>query len=114
MKLLNVEKDLAVQQYWSGRLRQASDNTSALKHIVLAVEQGSSKADDRLIQLVTSAQCEWREKALEAVGELKLKRAKAAVAKVAESGGADDGKRTWVFGRCDSKQAAAEALRKLE
>ena len=114
LALLNEEKNIAVQQYWSGRLQQARDDTSAFKHYVSAVEQGSPAAEERLVEILASPQCEWRVEALEAIGELKLKRATPAVAKLAETGGADDGKRTGFFASCNSKNTAAETLRKLE
>lgn len=114
LALLNEEKNVATQQYWSGRLQQARDDTSAFKHYVSAVQQGSTAAEDRLIQLVGSPQCEWRVEALDAIAELRLKRAKGAVEALAEKGGADDGKRQFFFGGCDSKKSAAETLRKLE
>ena len=114
LTLLQDEKNLAEQQYWSGRLQQARGETDAFKHYVSAVEQGSAKAEERLVEILASPQCEWRVEALEAIGQLKLKRAKSAVEKLAEAGGADDGKRTGFFGSCNSKNVAAETLRQLE
>lgn len=114
LALLTEEKNLATQQYWSGRLQQARGELDAFRHYVSAVEQGSTAAEERLVELLANPQCEWRVEALEAIGDLKLKRAKAAVARLAEAGGSDDGKRTGFFGSCHSKNVAAQTLRKLE
>ncbi len=113
LKLLVVEKDLGTQQYWSGRLQEARDDTGALRHYRAAAQQGYTAAEDRLISLLDHPRCEWRVAALETVGELKLLRARSRVAALAETGGADDVQKVLFLG-CNSRSEAASVLRKLE
>ncbi len=113
LKLLAEEKNLAVQQYWSGRLQEARDDTGAVRHYRSAVKQGSKPAEDRLISLLGHRRCEWRVAGLEAVGELKLVRAKESVEALAANGGADDVEKVLFIG-CNSKSEATEALRRLQ
>ncbi|MBS1153637.1 MAG: Adenylate cyclase, partial [Myxococcaceae bacterium] len=113
LKLLGEEKNRPKQQYWSGRLQEARDDPGALRHYKSAVQQGSSAAEDRLISLIDHRRCEWRVGALEAVGELKLVRARPRVVALAENGGADDVQKVLFLG-CNSKHEAAAVLRQLE
>ncbi len=113
LKLLAEEKNIGTQQYWSGRLQEARDDTSAIRHYKSAVQQGNSDAEDRLISLVDHRRCEWRVAALGAIGELKLKRARSRVEALAANGGADDVQKVLFIG-CNSRNEAADVLRKLE
>jgi adenylate cyclase len=113
LKLLAEEKNVATQQYWSGRLQEARDDTGAIRHYKSAVQQGNSAAEDRLISLVDHRRCEWRVAALDAVGDLRLMSAKSRVEALAQNGGADDGQKVLFMG-CNSRSEAAAVLRKLE
>ena len=113
LKLLAEEKNLGTQQYWSGRLQEARDDTGAVRHYKSAIQQGSGAAEDRLISLLDHRRCEWRVTALWAVGDLKLKSAKSRVEALAEKGGADDVQKVLFLG-CNSRSDAAAVLRKLE
>ena len=114
LALLAKEKDLAAQQYFSGRLQEARDDPErAFEFYVSAVRQGSNKAEDRLINLVDHRQCSWRVRALKAVGELKLKRATPILEALAKNGGADDGQ-TFLGIGCNSRSRAAATLLELE
>ncbi len=113
LKLLAEEKDLATQQYWSGRLQEARDDTNAIRHYKSAVQNGSHDAEERLIQLLAHKRCIWRVAAVGAIGELKLARAKPQVEALAKNGGADDAQKVLFIG-CNSRSEAADVASRLE
>jgi adenylate cyclase len=112
-KLLVDEKDEGERQYWSGRLQEVRDDTAATEYYAAAIRLGHREAEERLISLLESQRCRFRVAALEVVKELKLKRAKGTVERLANSGGPDDRERLLFLG-CNSKSEAAEVLRELE
>jgi class 3 adenylate cyclase len=104
--------------WWSGQLEEAlGEPSDATGHYRSAVKAGSSRARDRLVELLGDHACSVRSAAAKALGDLEVTSARGALEDLAEDGGPDDqggggfiGK---VFG-CDSKAAAASALRRLE
>ena len=113
LKLLAEEKDVATQQYWSGRLQEARDDTNAIRHYKSAVQNGSRDAEERLIHLLEHKRCVWRVAAVDAIGELKLSRAKPQVEALAKTGGSDDAQKVLFIG-CNSRSEAAEVANRLE
>ena len=111
--LLAQEQDESVRQYWSGRLQEAREDANAADYYAAAARLGNSGGEDRLIALLDHKKCRFRVASLAAIGELKLKRAKARVEQLATSGGEDDGEKLLFLG-CNSKSDAASVLRQLE
>jgi adenylate cyclase len=82
-----------------------------------AAARGSSRAERRLIDLLEHPRCAMRSAAAGQLGSLKLKSARSALEHLAEAGGADDQSGGGVFGSffgCNSKDAAARALQRME
>lgn len=111
--LIDKEKDVAKRQFYLGELAVASDDGSAVGYFRAAARAGSSRAEDRLVKLLSHPKCSWRSAAASTVGDLKLSAAKRALARLAENGGDDDGEQVLFMG-CNSKAAAQNALRQLE
>ena len=111
--LIDKEKDAAKRQFYLGELAVASDDGSAVGYYRAAARAGSSRAEDRLVKLLSHPKCSWRSAAASTVGDLKLTRAKRTLERLAEDGGDDDGEQVLFLG-CNSKTAAQSALRQLE
>ncbi|MDP3501931.1 MAG: adenylate/guanylate cyclase domain-containing protein [Myxococcales bacterium] len=111
--LIDKEKDAAKRQFYLGELAVASDDGSAVGYYRAAARAGSSRAEDRLVKLLSHPKCSWRSAAASTVGDLKLTAAKRALKRLAENGGDDDGEQVLFMG-CNSKAAAQGALRQLE
>ncbi|RKH67552.1 adenylate/guanylate cyclase domain-containing protein, partial [Corallococcus interemptor] len=103
--------------YLSGRLEEAQGNMSAaVVHYAAAVRKdGNGRAQSRLISLLKHEQCGVRASAATAVGGLRLEDARGALESLAEDGGPNEGSAGGFLnlGTCDSKQAAADALKRL-
>jgi hypothetical protein len=67
----------------------------------------------RLIELLRHPRCALRSAAADALADLQVTRSRSALESLAREGGADDGQQVLVFG-CNSKQAAATALKRLK
>ncbi|MDP3237345.1 MAG: adenylate/guanylate cyclase domain-containing protein [Myxococcales bacterium] len=111
--LIDKEKDAAKRQFYLGELAVASDDGSAVGYYRAAAKAGSSRAEDRLVKLLSHPKCSWRSAAASTVGDLKLSSAKRTLERLAEKGGDDDGEQVLFLG-CNSKTAAQTALRQLE
>lgn len=112
-KLIAEEKDSSQAAFATGRLEEALGNPGqAINQYESAARSGHRQAQDRLINLLKSPDCALRRSAAQALGELKLKRARGALRGLAEGGGPGDNDIP-LFG-CNSKRAAQEALRRME
>jgi class 3 adenylate cyclase len=111
--LIDKEKDVAKRQLYLGELAVAVDDGSAVGHYRAAAKAGSSRAEDRLVKLLSHPKCSWRSAAASTVAELELARARRPLERLAENGGDDDGEQVLFIG-CNSKAAAQAALRQLE
>jgi adenylate cyclase len=112
--LIDAEGDHAKQEEDRGRLEEASGTPGrAVKHYANAYEEGRKGAASRMIDLLASPHCGVRAKAAEALGELKVESAKGKLEKLADSGGPGDGDKVLFMG-CNSREAAKEALEKLQ
>lgn len=112
-KLLTEEKDEGERQYWSGRLQEAREDPAASGYYEAAARVGHLKAEERLIALLDHPKCRFRVAALNAISELKLKKARPRVELLAGTGGPDDGDKLFFVG-CNSRADAANTLRQLE
>ncbi|NNC07922.1 adenylate/guanylate cyclase domain-containing protein, partial [Corallococcus exiguus] len=103
--------------YFSGRLEEAQGNMSAaVVHYAAAVRKDANgRASSRLISLLKHEQCGVRSSAAAAVGGLRLEDARGALESLADDGGPNEGTAGGFLGlgTCDSKQAAADALKRL-
>jgi adenylate cyclase len=112
-KLIAQEKDAKERSLYSGELSERLGESSAAGHYASAARAGSKEAEGRLIKLLEHAKCSVRSSAADALADLQVKRARGALEDLAEDGGPDDGEQVLVFG-CNSKSAAATALRRLK
>jgi adenylate cyclase len=96
-----------------GLLSEKLGESSAASHYAAAARAGSKDAEGKLIELLKNPKCGIRATAADALADLQVKRARGALEDLAEDGGPDDGETVLVFG-CNSKQAAATALRRLK
>ncbi|MHA7631429.1 adenylate/guanylate cyclase domain-containing protein [Corallococcus sp. M7] len=103
--------------YLSGRLEEAQGNMgAAVVHYAAAVRKdGNGRAESRLISLLKHEQCGVRSGAAVALGGLRLESARGALESLADDGGPNEGGSGGFLGlgTCDSKQAAADALKRL-
>ena len=103
--------------YFSGRLEEAQGNMgAAVVHYAAAVRKDANgRASSRLISLLKHEQCGVRSSAAAAVGGLRLEDARGALESLADDGGPNEGTAGGFLGlgTCDSKQAAADALKRL-
>lgn len=112
-KLIAQEKDAKERNWHLGRLSERLGETSAASHYASAARAGSRDAESQLIELLGHQKCQLRAAAADALADLQVKRARGALEDLAEDGGPGDGEQVLVFG-CNSKQAAATALRRLK
>jgi adenylate cyclase len=113
-KLIAQEKDAARRGYYSGLLFEAlGEAGSATSYYESAARAGSRQAEDRLIELLDHDGCEYRSAAASSLGDLKLKRARGALEDLADDGGKGDGEKVLGLFGCNSKEAAAEALKRF-
>ena len=112
-KLIAQEKDAKERSLYSGQLSEKLGESSAASHYASAARAGSKDAEGRLIDLLENPKCGVRAAAADALADLQVKRARGALEDLAEDGGPDDGEQVLLFG-CNSKQAAATALRRLK
>ena len=113
-KLIADEKDVPEGQYWSGRLQEVRDDPAAPDYYLASARAGHLKAEDRLISLLDHPKCRFRVAALNAISELRLRKAKGRVEQLAAHGGPDDNGKLFNLVGCDSRTDAANTLRKLE
>lgn len=111
--LIAQEKEPSRRDYWYGRLQAAQDEDNAAAYFRSAARAGYAPAEDALIALLDNRKCPVRINAIQAITELKLRRAKPALAALAEKGGPDDTQRVLFFG-CNSRQSASEAIDALD
>ncbi|MBX5480440.1 MAG: adenylate/guanylate cyclase domain-containing protein [Myxococcaceae bacterium] len=102
--------------WYAGQLDEArEDYGSAVERYREAAKKGSSDAEERVVDLLSSPACPARSAAARVAGEMKLSAAKSALEDLAEKGGPGEGSGGILgLGRCDSRRAAREALRRLE
>ncbi|MDP2269406.1 MAG: adenylate/guanylate cyclase domain-containing protein [Archangium sp.] len=112
-KLIAQEKDAKERSLYSGQLAEKLGESSAAGHYASAARAGAKAAEGRLIDLLAHPKCGVRAAAADALADLQVKRARGALEDLAEDGGPDDGEQVLLFG-CNSKQAAATALRRLK
>jgi class 3 adenylate cyclase len=116
--LIAQVQEPAERAWYRGRLLEALGRVGAATQSYRdAVARGSSRAERRLIDLLDHPKCEMRSAAASQVGSLRLKSAKRAVERLADHGGADDQSGGGVIGSffgCNSKEAAARALQRME
>ncbi len=112
-KLIAQEKETKSRDWYLGLLSEKLGENRAVSHYAAAARLGSHDAESRLIDLLGHAKCGLRSGAADALADLQVKRARGKLEDLAESGGPDDGEQVLVFG-CNSKQAAATALRRLK
>jgi adenylate cyclase len=112
-KLIAREPDAATRSLLSGRLAEAMGDASAATAYKQAAKGGNAKGEKRLIALLKHPKCGLRSAAASALADLKAKSAKGALEELAASGGPDDGEQVLIFG-CNSKNAAASAVKRLE
>ncbi|NMO14569.1 adenylate/guanylate cyclase domain-containing protein [Pyxidicoccus fallax] len=112
-RLIQDEKDPGRRHYLSGRLAEAQgDAGDAIDAYRSAVRAGSDDAEDRIIDLLEHPKCGVRSAAAYAVAALKLKSAVGELEDLEEDGGPDDGGGGFLgLGKCDSKNAAKNALK---
>lgn len=113
-KLIAEEKDAGRRNFYTGRLSEAlGEGGNAAGYYAHAVKGGSKDAQERLISLLSHDDCVFRSSAASAIADVKLKRARGALEDLAEAGGKGDGEKVLGLFGCNSKQAAAEALKRL-
>ena len=112
-KLITAEKDPRERNWNLGQLSERMGESNAAGHYAAAAKAGSREAENQLITLLEHPKCGLRAAAADALADLQVKRARGALEDLAEDGGPDDGEQVLVFG-CNSKQAAATALRRLK
>lgn len=112
-KLISQEKDAKERSWYSGQLSERLGEASAASHYAASARAGSKSAESQLIELLGHQKCGMRSAAAGALADLQVKRARGALEDLAEDGGPDDGEQVLLFG-CNSKQAAATALRRLK
>jgi class 3 adenylate cyclase len=117
-KRLIQQEDPDHRRYLLGRLAEAQGNfgEAAKVHYLVAAKAGDDDAKERLIELLEHPRCSAREAAADVVGVLRLEDAVGELEDLAEDGGPDEGERGGIFGlgRCDSKQAAQNALNRFK
>jgi class 3 adenylate cyclase len=112
-KLISEERDANDASYDQGRLEEALGTPGhAIPYYQGAARAGHSRAQRRLLDLLESPECGVRREAAQAVGELKLEKARGRLEALAKNGGPGEDE-TPLFG-CNSRKAAEEALRQLE
>jgi adenylate cyclase len=113
--VIAAERNGAQAAYYRGRLQEVTDQTRQALHTYgSAGKAGSEDAKSRLIELLGHDECRVRDGAARTLGELKVRRAKAKLTRLAESGGPDDAAGLLGALGCDSRRAARDALRALE
>jgi adenylate cyclase len=111
-KLLGGVKEENERHFHGGRIEEArGEPGAAITYYRNAAREQHPGAVKRLIKLLDHEKCRVRESAAETLGALKVKSAKGALEDLAEEGGAGEDS-TPLFG-CNSKQAAADALKEL-
>lgn len=116
-RLIREEEDAGRRLFLTGRLEEAQgDVDEALGAYAHAVRKGSDDAASRIVSLLGHEQCAVRSAAADTAGSLRLEAARGELEDLAEDGGKDDDKESgglFSFGSCDSKKAAASALKRL-
>lgn len=106
--------DQAEKAYFAGRVEEELGNEGrAISFFRESVGGGNSSAEHRLIELLAHPECRVRSEAAGALASLKVTDARGELESLAEDGGPDEGSDLPLFG-CNSKRAAANALRQLE
>ncbi|NPC73998.1 adenylate/guanylate cyclase domain-containing protein, partial [Corallococcus exiguus] len=115
-RLINLE-DADQRNYLNGRLDEAQGKWGTAVGLYAAAvrKDSNSRAESRLISLLKHEQCGVRSSAATAVGSLRLDDARGALKSLADDGGPNEGSSGGFLGlgTCDSKQAAADALKRL-
>ncbi|RKH96639.1 adenylate/guanylate cyclase domain-containing protein [Corallococcus sp. AB038B] len=115
-RLINLE-DADQRNYLNGRLDEAQGKWGTAVGLYAAAvrKDSNSRAESRLISLLKHEQCGVRSSAATAVGSLRLEDARGALKSLADDGGPNEGSSGGFLGlgTCDSKQAAADALKRL-
>jgi class 3 adenylate cyclase len=112
-KRIAQEKEPRRKSWYLGLLSEGLGEGSAADHYAAAARLGLSSAEGRLIELLRHPRCALRSAAADALADLQVTRSRSALESLAREGGADDGQQVLVFG-CNSKQAAATALKRLK
>lgn len=105
-------------EYLLAQLDEAQgDPRGAVAHYAAAAKAGSSKAEDRIIDLLEHKECGVRQAAVWAVAALKLKSARGELEDLAEEDGPEEGGSGGFLGTglggCNSRRAAQDALKRL-
>ncbi|MEW5738749.1 MAG: adenylate/guanylate cyclase domain-containing protein [Myxococcota bacterium] len=113
-KLIAEEQDAGRRNFYTGRLSEAlGEASNAAGYYAHAVKGGSKEAEDRLISLLRHDDCAFRSAAASSIADVKLTRARGALEELADDGGKGDGEKVLGLFGCNSKDAAAEALKRL-
>jgi class 3 adenylate cyclase len=114
-KLIAEEQDAARRAFYSGKLGETlGEAGAAASGYEKAARAGSREAEDALIRLLDHDDCAFRSAAASSIADLKLTRARGALEELARGGGKGDGEQLLGLFGCNSKNAAAAALRRLE
>ncbi|MFL5358694.1 adenylate/guanylate cyclase domain-containing protein [Archangium sp.] len=113
-KRISEVKDSEGKRDWLyGQLFEALEAPGkAVDHYRTAVKAGSDDAEDRLIELLEHPECRVREKAADALGDLKVTSARGELEDLAEDGGPGEQPDVPLLG-CNSREAAQKALKQL-
>lgn len=114
IKRIDEEKVSKGEREWlQGRLSEAQEDLArAVDHYRAAVKGGSDDAEDRLVELLGHSECRVREKAADALGDLKVTSARGKLEDLAKDGGPGEESDVPLFG-CNSREAAKKALKQL-
>lgn len=112
-KRIAGEKDAPTRNYYGGRLAEALGEASAASFYEAAAKGGLKRGEDALIDLLGHDDCGLRSAAASSVADLKLTRARGALEDLADDGGKGDGDKVLGLFGCNSKDAAAAALKRL-
>lgn len=102
--------------YLEGRLAEGKKRPArAVEHYRAAAKSGSARAIERLIAIIARDECEARESAARALGDLRVSQARSGLERLASDPEADRGIRIGgVSIGCNAASAAREALRALD
>lgn len=106
--------DTAERDYLSGALHEALGEASqSVVSYEASARAGHSGAQAKIVDLLNHPSCRVRVAAASAASELRLRRARTALERLAKNGGPNEGGDIPLIG-CNSRRAARDALQRLE